>query len=168
MNDFALAAFAAGGVRHEIAISGRQSVDLERLATDLSRICHWHIDLFGGAARSHAPFDRYLFQVTIVGDGYGGLEHRSSASLICRRDELPATGRPDITDDYLHFPGLASHEYFHAWNVKRIKPAVFAPYDLTRENYTRQLWAFADPSTMSCGRYGRAMDKPASALPKMA
>ena len=163
-----------------------------------------------------------------------------------------------ITDDYLHLLGLASHEYFHSWNVKRIKPAAFAPYDLSRENYTRQLWAFegitsyyddlalvrsgvidaralsraarsrdhqraaharapraerrrfelrrvdqvlsagrelaerrrqllregracracarsvaaqdaaADHSTMSCGRYGRAMDKPASALPKMA
>lgn len=142
MSDFALAAFTAGGVRHEIAITGRQSADLERLATDLSRVCQWHIDLFGGAARSHAPFDRYLFQVTVVGEGHGGLEHRSSASLVCRRDELPATGRPEISDDYLHFLGLASHEYFHGWNVKRIKPAVFAPYDLARENYTRQLWAF--------------------------
>jgi len=142
MSDFALAAFAAGGVHHEIAISGRQSADLERLAADFSRVCQWHIDLFGGAARSHAPFDRYLFQVTVVGEGYGGLEHRSSTSLICRRDELPATGQPEITDDYLHFLGLASHEYFHAWNVKRIRPVMFTPYDLSRENYTRQLWAF--------------------------
>ena len=47
-----------------------------------------------------------------------------------------------IDDDYLKFLGLASHEYFHAWNVKRIKPAAFTPYDLARENYTRQLWAF--------------------------
>ncbi len=142
MSDFALAAFAAGAVRHEIAITGRQSADLERLAADLARVCQWHIDLFGGAARSVAPFDRYLFQVTVVGDGYGGLEHRSSSSLLCRRDELPASGQPGISDDYLHFLGLASHEYFHAWNVKRIRPAVFAPYDLARENYTRQLWAF--------------------------
>ncbi|MEO9136545.1 MAG: PDZ domain-containing protein, partial [Casimicrobiaceae bacterium] len=100
------------------------------------------IDLFGGAARSVAPFDRYLFQVTVVGDGYGGLEHRSSSSLLCRREELPASGQPGIGDDYLHFLGLASHEYFHSWNVKRIKPMVFAPYDLANENYTRQLWAF--------------------------
>lgn len=142
MSDFALAAFPAGGVRHEIAITGRQSADIERLAADVSRICQWQIDLFGGAARSKAPFDRYLFQVTVVGDGYGGLEHRSSTSLICRRDELPATGRPEITDEYLHFLGLASHEYFHGWNVKRIRPAAFTPYDLARENYTRQLWAF--------------------------
>jgi predicted metalloprotease with PDZ domain len=47
-----------------------------------------------------------------------------------------------VTDDYRRFLGLASHEYFHSWNVKRIKPAAFVPYDLARENYTRQLWAF--------------------------
>ncbi|HEX6002990.1 MAG TPA: PDZ domain-containing protein [Burkholderiales bacterium] len=142
MSDFALAAFAAGGVRHEIAVTGRQHADLERLAQDLARVCQWHVDLFGGKPGSAAPFDRYLFQVAVVGDGYGGLEHRSSTSLLCRRDELPAPGRPETTDDYVGFLGLASHEYFHAWNVKRIVPAAFAPYDLAREGYTRQLWAF--------------------------
>jgi len=137
MGDFALATFRAGGVAHEIAIAGRQQADLDRLARDLARVCQWQVDLFGGA-----PFPRYLFQVAAVGDGYGGLEHRSSTSLLCRRDELPHAAMDAISDDYLNFLGLASHEYFHAWNVKRIKPAAFAPYDLARENYTRQLWAF--------------------------
>ncbi|MFO1398420.1 MAG: peptidase M61 [Burkholderiales bacterium] len=136
-SDFALTTFTAGGVAHDVAISGRHGTDLERLGRDLARVCEWQLDLFGGA-----PFDRYLFQVTAVGDGYGGLEHRSSTSLLCRRDELPHTSRTAIDDDYLKFLGLASHEYFHAWNVKRIKPAAFLPYDLARENYTRQLWAF--------------------------
>jgi len=138
MGDFALAAFSAGGMRHEIAVTGRHDCDLERLARDLARVCQCHIDLFG----ARAPFERYLFQVTALGSGHGGLEHRSSTSLLCRRDELPARGDNGITDDYLHFLGLASHEYFHAWNVKRIKPDAFSPYDLSRENYTRQLWAF--------------------------
>jgi predicted metalloprotease with PDZ domain len=138
MGDFALAAFSAGGVRHEIAVTGRHDCDLERLARDLERVCQCHIDLFGG----RAPFERYLFQITALGDGHGGLEHRSSTSLLCRRDELPARGEPAISDEYLHFLGLASHEYFHSWNVKRIKPQAFSPYDLSRENYTRQLWAF--------------------------
>ena len=138
MGDFALAAFSAGGVRHEIAVTGRHDCDLERLARDLARVCQCHIDLFGG----RAPFERYLFQITAPGDGHGGLEHRSSTSLLCRRDELPARGEAAISDDYLHFLGLASHEYFHSWNVKRIKPQAFSPYDLSRENYTRQLWAF--------------------------
>jgi len=142
MGDFALASFAAGGAHHEIAVSGRQQADLERLAGDLARICQWQIDLFGGTPQSLAPFDRYLFQITAVGDGYGGLEHRSSTSLLCRRDELPVRGRSEINDRYLNLLGLASHEYFHGWNVKRIKPAAFTPYDLARENYTRQLWAF--------------------------
>jgi predicted metalloprotease with PDZ domain len=139
---FATATFMAGGAQHDIAISGRHETDLARLTQDLARICQWQIDLFGGAPESVAPVDRYLFQVMAVGDGYGGLEHRSSTSLLCRRDQLPRSGVEKITDDYLIFLGLASHEYFHLWNVKRIKPDAFLPYDLTREAYTRQLWAF--------------------------
>jgi predicted metalloprotease with PDZ domain len=141
-SDFALAAFSAGGVRHEIAVTGQQDADLERVARDLARVCQWQVDLFGGAKQSTAPFPRYLFQVTVTADGHAGLEHRSSTSLICRREGLPARGRPAVTDDYVDFLGLASHEYFHSWNVKRIKPAAFTPYDLSREAYTRQLWAF--------------------------
>ncbi len=133
----ATATFTAGGVPHDVAIAGRQHGDLPRFARDLARVCQWQIDFFGGA-----PFERYLFQIAAVTEGYGGLEHRASTSLICRRDELPRAGDEHITDDYLSLLGLASHEYFHAWNVKRIKPAAFVPYDLTQENYTRQLWAF--------------------------
>lgn len=136
-SDFAFAHFEAGGKPHEVAITGRHDANLARLTHDLARICQWQVDLFG-----EAPFDRYLFQITAVGDGYGGLEHRSSTSLLCRRDELPHGDGPEIDDDYLTFLGLASHEYFHAWNVKRIKPAAFVPYDLAQEAYTRQLWAF--------------------------
>jgi predicted metalloprotease with PDZ domain len=142
MSDFALASFEAGGAAHDIAISGRHRADLDRLARDLARICQWQCDLFGGAAGSRAPFPRYLFQVAAVGEGYGGLEHRTSTSLLCKRSELPQIGVTRITDDYRRFLGLASHEYFHSWQVKRIKPAAFTPYDLARENYTRQLWAF--------------------------
>ncbi len=137
MGVLATTSFTAGGVPHDIAIAGRQHADLPRLARDFTQICQWQIDFFGGA-----PFSRYLFQVLALPDGYGGLEHRSSTSLICRRDELPRSGDDDISDDYLKLLGLASHEYFHAWNVKRIKPLVFMRYDLTQENYTRQLWAF--------------------------
>lgn len=122
-------------------MTGATDADLDRLPADLARICRWHVDPFDGPG-ARAPFDRYLFQITAVGEGYGGLEHRSSASLICRRDELPAHGISAITDDYLNLLGPASHEYFHNWNVKRIEPAAFTPYDLARENYTRLLWAF--------------------------
>jgi predicted metalloprotease with PDZ domain len=142
MADFSRASFEAGGATHDVAVTGRIRADLDRLTTDLARICQWQIDLFGGAPQSRAPFDRYLFQVAAVGDGYGGLEHRTSTSLCCKRDELPAPGATRVSDEYRRLLGLASHEYFHSWNVKRIKPAAFVPYDLGRENYTRQLWAF--------------------------
>ena len=138
MGRFTLASFRACGVPHHIAITGRHRADMARLCRDLTRICEHHIRLFG----EPAPIDRYLFQVMAVGDGYGGLEHRNSTALICKRDDLPLEGEDSISDGYRQFLGLCSHEYFHAWNVKRIKPACFSPYQLDRETYTRQLWAF--------------------------
>ncbi|MEP6657929.1 MAG: PDZ domain-containing protein, partial [Betaproteobacteria bacterium] len=142
MSDFTLASFEAGGAIHDIAISGRHRADTDRLAADLQKVCAWQCDLFHGAPNGRAPFDRYVFLVAAVGEGYGGLEHRASTSLLCKRDELPLPGMTGISADYRTFLGLASHEYFHSWNIKRIKPAAFTPYDLARENYTRQLWAF--------------------------
>jgi predicted metalloprotease with PDZ domain len=138
MGRYTLARFAAGGVPHEIAITGRHDADLERLARDLKRLCEWHIRLFGGSP----PMSRYLFLTTALGEGYGGLEHRASTALLCARDDLPRAGVAEVTEAYRGFLGLCSHEYFHTWNVKRIKPAAFTPYDLERENYTRLLWAF--------------------------
>ncbi|HZP86811.1 MAG TPA: peptidase M61, partial [Burkholderiales bacterium] len=140
MSAFTLARFEAGGARHEIAISGRHEADMSRLTVDLQRVCEWQCRLFD--AEGKAPFQRYVFLVTALGEGYGGLEHRASTSLICKRDELPRRGMREVSDDYRTFLGLASHEYFHSWNVKRIKPAAFTPYDLAREGYTRLLWAF--------------------------
>jgi predicted metalloprotease with PDZ domain len=140
--NFAHVEFEAGGATHDIVVSGRHETDLERLAADLRKVCAWQIDLFGGMAGSRAPFERYLFLIAAVGDGYGGLEHRDSTSLVISRSELPRAGTTAVDDDYRGFLGLASHEYFHSWNIKRIKPEAFTPYDLTRENYTRQLWAF--------------------------
>ena len=80
----------------------------------------------------------------VTGGDYGGLEHRASTSLICARNDLPRMGESDtaISDHYLNYLTLCSHEYFHNWNVKRIKPKAFAPYQLDKESYTEQLWAF--------------------------
>ena len=131
--------FTAGGIPHHVVISGRHRVDGERLAADLAKICETHIALFGELP---AGLEHYLFLVMAVGEGYGGLEHRSSCSLLCSRDDLPQPGMSEVTEGYRQFLGLCSHEYFHTWNVKRIKPAAFVPYDLYRETHTRQLWAF--------------------------
>jgi predicted metalloprotease with PDZ domain len=140
MGTFDLRTFEACGVPHDVAITGRFSCDWDRLLRDLKAICEHHIRFFG----EPAPMDRYLFQLTVVGDGYGGLEHRASTALIAKRDDLPQHGDdPDgLTDGYRQLLGLCSHEYFHTWNVKRIKPAVFLPYDLNREGHTTLLWAF--------------------------
>jgi predicted metalloprotease with PDZ domain len=90
-----------------------------------------------------APMDRYVFMTMVLGDGHGGLEHRASTALVCSRADLPAKGAgEEISNGYLGFLGLCSHEYFHTWNVKRIKPAVFAPYDLRSETHTPLLWLF--------------------------
>jgi predicted metalloprotease with PDZ domain len=142
MGSFDLVHFEAGGARHDIAVTGRHRGDLARFAKDLQRVCQAQIDLFGGAPDSRAPVDYYLFQLLAVGEGYGGLEHRASTSLVGNRDGLPQSGAIGVGEDYRSLLGLGSHEYFHTWNVKRIKPAVFLPYDLTREILTAQLWAF--------------------------
>jgi predicted metalloprotease with PDZ domain len=141
MGTFQSVAFDAAGATHEVAVTGRTDVDLERLARDLAPVCTAQAALFEPRTR-RAPFDRYLFLVTAVGDGYGGLEHRSSTALLCGRNDLPHRGLRTPDDGYRGFLGLASHEYFHAWHVKRIKPAAFVPYDLERESYTRLLWIF--------------------------
>ncbi|MBN3832765.1 PDZ domain-containing protein [Burkholderia sp. Ac-20344] len=142
IGEFALATFDAHGVPHDIVIAGRVTqLDMERLRTDLKRVCEAQIALFEPKSKK-APMDRYVFMTLAVSDGYGGLEHRASTALICNRTDLPVKGRPDTTEGYRTYLGLCSHEYFHTWNVKRIKPAAFVPYDLTKENYTSLLWLF--------------------------
>lgn len=138
MGEFTLASFRARGVPHDIAITGRHDAHMDRLCRDMKRVCEWQIDMFGGKA----PFDRYVFLVTALGEGYGGLEHRASTALVCARTDLPRRGAKTVEEGYRTFLGLVSHEYFHSWNVKRIRPAAFTPYDLERENYTRLLWLF--------------------------
>ena len=141
MGRFTTASFEAGGATHDIAVTGRHDADLERLCRDLARICETQIALFEPGSR-RAPVDRYLFLVMAVGDGYGGLEHRASTALIASRNDMPRHGLEAPDEGYRRLLGLASHEYFHTWNVKRIKPAVFAPYRLDAESYTRLLWVF--------------------------
>lgn len=138
MGAFQLLSFDALGVRHDMAITGRVLFDAERLQADLQKICAKIIRLFG----EETPFRRYLFQAMVVGEGYGGLEHRDSSALLCSRADLPPPGVKHMDERYRTFLGLCSHEYFHAWNVKRIKPAAFMPYRLDEENYTRLLWVF--------------------------
>ena len=158
MGELTLASFRACGVQHEIAIAGRHRADVARLARDLKRLCEQHIRFFG----EPAPMTRYVFLISALGEGYGGLEHRASTALLCSREDLPRRGDAQVGERYRTFLGLASHEFFHTWNVKRIKPAAFTPYDLERESYTALLWAFEgvtsyydDLALVRCGLIGR-------------
>jgi predicted metalloprotease with PDZ domain len=140
MGRFTYAEFEAAGVPHAIAITGQFHADVPRLVRDLRVICEAQIAFFGAPA----PFQSYLFQIMVVGQGYGGLEHRSSTSLLCSRDDLPALGESESkpSDRYRALLGLCSHEYLHSWNVKQLKPKAFMPYDLRREVHTDLLWFF--------------------------
>ena len=130
--------FDACGVLHEVVFTGACHFDEQRVIDDLKRICEYEIGFFG----EPAPYSRYVFLVMVVDAGYGGLEHRSSTALMITRNNLPVSGNAEVSDKYLDFLGLCSHEYFHNWNVKRIKPARFVPYELQAESYTQLLWFF--------------------------
>lgn len=138
MGELAIAGFDAGGVPHEIAIEGAQQADLPRLCADLARLCAWQQQFWG----LPADLDRYVFLLRLQPAGMGGLEHCHSSALAASRDSLPAAGAGKPAEAYRRFLGLASHEYFHLWHVKRIRPAELAGADLAREAYTRQLWIF--------------------------
>ena len=130
--------FEAGGIEHAIAIRGKTRVDIARLCHDLQTVCEEQQALLGAPG----DLDRYLFLLNAPGSGYGGLEHRWSSALVCGRDNLPARGDEGVSDEYRTFLGLVSHEYFHLWNVKRMKPAAFTPYDLSQETHTGLLWVY--------------------------
>jgi predicted metalloprotease with PDZ domain len=133
--------FELRGVPHEFVVAGAlPSFDGERLLADARAICEAQINFWHG--RGKPPMARYVFMLNAVEDGYGGLEHRASTALIAARRHLPRRGMAEASDGYVTLLGLISHEYFHTWNVKRMKPRDFEPLDLDRENPTRLLWFF--------------------------
>ena len=141
-----VARFRACGAQHELVFTGvLPGLDLQRITRDIKRICEEQIRFFEPTSE-RAPFldgaAKYVFLTMVTGDSYGGLEHRASTALMAARKDLPTIGQEKTSEGYQNFLGLVSHEYFHTWNVKRIKPAAFAPYNLTKENYTELLWIF--------------------------
>jgi len=133
--------FRAGGMQFGLAVTGAwPSFDTERLLVDTRRLCAATIALWHG--RGTPPFERYLFLLNAADDGHGGLEHRASCALVCARRDLPRKGEAERSEGYVALLGLICHELFHAWNVKRLRPAEFAAPDYARENPTRLLWFF--------------------------
>ena len=142
MGSFWTGRFTACGVSHRFVVAGAApSFDGKRLLEDTRKICEAAIRFWHGDGHK-PPFKNYLFMLNAVGDGYGGLEHRNSTALICGRRDLPRSGETRPQEGYTTLLGLISHEYFHTWNVKRLRPSEFTGYDYTRENYTEMLWFF--------------------------
>ncbi|OUY07110.1 M61 family metallopeptidase [Acinetobacter populi] len=130
--------FDAEGIAHDFVISGRHHANLPRLQQDIEKICRTEIQMFGSA-----PFQHYTFLTMATGSLYGGLEHCESTSLICPRDDLPkADEKPEPSKNYQRYLGLCSHEYFHSWLVRFIRPENFINPNLHEEGYTSLLWIF--------------------------
>lgn len=123
--------FSAAGVTHQVVVWGEPHPDRERLLADLQKICETESALFGGL-----PLKRYLFLIYLTDKGRGGLEHKASTALLFPRFGFT---NPKGWEDFLT---LAAHEYFHLWNVKRVKPKALVPFDYSQESYTSLLWAF--------------------------
>ena len=143
ITDFDHIEFNVAGVNHHFILSGKHYADMPRLARDVTKLCLHHMDLFAHQGDNTPPFSEYWFLTNILPNGFGGLEHKNSTALLCSTFDFPNVNQPDQTSsNYQTLLSLVSHEYFHAWNVCRIKPKAFIPYQLDQESYTTQLWAY--------------------------
>ncbi len=127
--------FTAGGKPHELAIWGAGNIVPEQVIADIQKIITAESAIFGGL-----PYDRYTFILHLTANSYGGLEHKDACSLIYPRFRFREK------DHYYEFIQLVAHEFFHLWNVKRIRPQPLANFDYDRENYTSSLW-FSEGTT---------------------
>jgi predicted metalloprotease with PDZ domain len=121
--------FQVRGVPHRIVIDGEGNYDLNRLSTDVQKIVEAETAMFGAI-----PYHDYTFILHLRANTGGGLEHLNSTALGFKRFNF-TTGK-----NYDNFLSLVSHEFFHLWNVKRIRPDALGPFEYTKENYTRLLW----------------------------
>ncbi|MDT4966013.1 MAG: hypothetical protein QOJ64_750 [Acidobacteriota bacterium] len=126
---FKTVSFQVRNVPHRIVMDGEGNYDLERIGRDVQKIVQTQADLMG-----EVPYKDYTFILHAHARADGGLEHLNSTSIIVERTSF----RPE--DRYKSFLSLVSHEFFHAWNVKRIRPDALGPFDYTKENYTKLLW----------------------------
>jgi predicted metalloprotease with PDZ domain len=126
--------FEVLGKPHQFAVWGQTTgneakLDIEQILKDTQKIIEVEAELFGGL-----PYNRYLFLLHLTANAYGGLEHKAASSLIYSRFSL------NTKDGYTNFISLVAHEFFHLWNVKRIRPKALEVFDYDQENYTDALW----------------------------
>jgi predicted metalloprotease with PDZ domain len=155
LGEFDILPFSACGVDFELILAGGHQADVKRITKDLTKICQHHIEFFGNAP----PIERYQFITLLTDNAFGGLEHISSTALMYSRNDLPSLiDAKQMTDGYQVFLSLCSHEFFHTWHVKRIKPQELFAATLDQERYTEQLWIYEgftsyydDFSLLRCG-----------------
>ena len=144
-SDFKVLSFEVKGVPHRIVIDGAGNYDPERMRNDVQKIVTAEVELMGG----EIPYHDYTFILHLRANAGGGLEHLNSTALgyprfgftPARRGGVNSAGpnaQPQRT--YGGFLSLVAHEFFHLWNVKRIRPDALGPFDYTKENYTKLLW----------------------------
>lgn len=127
--------FTAGGKPHELAIWGDGNPEPEKIIQDTQKIIEVESQIFGGL-----PYDYYLFILHLTANSFGGLEHKNSCSLIYSRFGFRSP------EKYQSFMQLVAHEFFHLWNIKRIRPKALEVFDYEQENYTPSLW-FSEGTT---------------------
>ncbi len=124
--------FTEAGCQVRLVFQGGEGIDTAQFTEPVKRIVRAHAKLFDGI-----PAKQYRFLYHFA-DLWHGVEHEDSCSIALKRDEM--LGAREGSEAFDHFLAITSHEFFHLWNVKRIMPAVFAPYDYSKESYTRLLW----------------------------
>lgn len=129
IGDHYSAAYERHGAQHEVAITGAGDFDPDWITERTKEVIDNAVDLWGGL-----PYDRYVFILHMLPDQYGGLEHaRSQVSMF----DSNSFGDKKRIGKFL---ALLTHEFFHTWNVKRLRPAELGPFNYHEENYTRMLW----------------------------
>jgi predicted metalloprotease with PDZ domain len=147
VSNFKMLIFNVKGVAHRIVIDGEGNYDPERMRRDVQKIVETQVELMGG----EVPYRDYTFILHLRADAGGGLEHLNSTALgyprfgfHIERGDRATSASPNTAEalprEYRGFLGLVSHEFFHLWNVKRIRPDALGPFDYTQENYTKNLW----------------------------
>jgi len=127
--------FEVLGKAHQLVVWGKGNLEPDRLIRDIQKIIEVEAQMFGGL-----PYERYVFLLHLSGSGFGGLEHKESCTLNYPRFSFRAS------DKYERFIQLVAHEFFHLWNVKRIRPKALEVFDYEQENYTPSLW-FSEGTT---------------------
>jgi len=146
-SNFKTLVFNVKGIPHRIVIDGEGNYDPERMRRDVQKIVETQVEVMGG----EIPYRDYTFILHLRANAGGGLEHLNSTALGYPRfgfkiqtGDRATSASPAATTtperDYRGFLGLVSHEFFHLWNVKRIRPDALGPFDYTKENYTKLLW----------------------------